>query len=229
VTFVLIPGAGGRAWYWHRVVPELTARGHEVVAVDLPADDDTAGWAEYTDAVVNAIGAPRPGLVLVAQSMGGFTAPLVCARVPVDLLVLVNAMVPVPGETGGEWWANTGQGEAAAAFAREEGRPEEFDFVRDFFHDVPKDVFDEAMAMGDPPQSATPFGQPWPGERWPDVPTRFVQGRDDRMFPLTFQRRVVGERLGVEVDDLPGGHLIALSRPAELAQRLDAYLKDRRS
>ncbi len=224
MTFVLIPGAGGQSWYWHRVVPELTARGHEVVAVDLPAGDDSAGWAEYTDAVVDAIGPRRSGLVLVAQSMGGFTAPLVCSRVPVDLLVLVNAMVPAPGETGGDWWTNTGQAEAVAAFARSQGRPAEVDFVRDFFHDVPAAVVEEAMAMGDPPQSATPFTQPWPGTRWPDVPTRFLQGRDDRMFPLEFQRRVVGERLGIEVDDMPGGHLVALSQPAELASRLTAYL-----
>jgi pimeloyl-ACP methyl ester carboxylesterase len=225
VPFILIPGAGGQAWYWHLVVPELTALGHEAVAVDLPTGDDSAGWTEYTDAVLAAIGERRSGLVLVAQSMGGFTAPLVCERVPVDLLVLVNAMVPAPGETGGDWWANTGQGEAATAFARSQGRREEFDFVRDFFHDVPKDVFDEAMARGEPPQSATPFGQPWPGTGWPDVPTRFLQGRDDRMFPLEFQRRVAGERLGIAVDEMPGGHLVALSQPVELARRLSAYLK----
>jgi pimeloyl-ACP methyl ester carboxylesterase len=225
MTFVLIPGAGGQSWYWHRVVPELTARGHEVVAVDLPAGDDSAGWAEYAAAAVAAIGDRRSDLLLVAQSMGGFTAPLVCERVPVDLLVLVNAMVPVPGETGGEWWANTGQGEAAAAFAREQGRPEEFEVLRDFFHDVPEEVLREAMAAGEPPQADTPFAQPWPGTRWPDVPTRFLQGRDDRLFPLTFQRRVARERLGIDVDDMPGGHLLALSQPVELATRLTAYLK----
>ena len=42
-TYVLIPGAGGDAWYWHRVVPELEARGHDVVAVDLPAADEFGG------------------------------------------------------------------------------------------------------------------------------------------------------------------------------------------
>ena len=55
-TYVLIPGAGGRAWYWHRLVPELRARGHDVVAVQLPADDDTAGLAEYADTVCDVIG-----------------------------------------------------------------------------------------------------------------------------------------------------------------------------
>jgi pimeloyl-ACP methyl ester carboxylesterase len=81
------------------------------------------------------------------------------------------------------------------------------------------------MAMGEPAQSGTPFGQPWPATRWPDVPTRFLQGRDDRLFPLAFQRRVARERLGIDVDDMPGGHLMALSQPVELARRLVAYLK----
>jgi hypothetical protein len=45
-------------------------------------------------------------------------------------------------------------------------------------------------------------------------------GRDDRFFPYEFQRRVARERLGLEAEQLPGGHLLALSRPAALAERL---------
>ncbi|MPZ29301.1 MAG: alpha/beta fold hydrolase [Micromonosporaceae bacterium] len=212
-TFVLIPGAGGSAWYWHRVVPLLRDRGHEVVAVDLPAADDSAGFPEYADAVVNAA-AGRTGLVLVAQSLGGFTAPLVCGRLPVELLVLLNAMVPAPGESAGQWWDNTGQAEARAAQAAREGRTAgEFDVLVEFFHDVPPEVTAEAMRE-EPAQSGTPLGPPpWPLTRWPDVPTRFLQGRDDRFLPLEFQRRVVRERLGIPVDELPGGHLVALSQP----------------
>src|SRR5688572_30906747 len=59
-TFVLIPGAGGQAWYWHRVVAELERRGHDAVAVDLPSGDDSAGLAAYTDAVVAAIDGRTP-------------------------------------------------------------------------------------------------------------------------------------------------------------------------
>ncbi|GAA4737297.1 alpha/beta fold hydrolase [Phytohabitans rumicis] len=222
-TFVLIPGAGGTAWYWHRVEPLLRGRGHDVVAVDLPAGDDAAGLAEYADAVVAAIG-DRTGLVLVAQSMAGFTAPLVCSRLDVDLLILVNAMIPAPGESPGDWWANTGHEEARVAQARRDGRPEEFDAVADFFHDVPAEVTAAAFAEGEPPQSGTPFARPWPLKRWPDVPTRFLQGRDDRFFPLEFQRRLARERLGLAIDDMPGGHLVALSHPEELARRLASYV-----
>jgi pimeloyl-ACP methyl ester carboxylesterase len=223
-TFVLIPGADGRAWYWHRVVPELAARGYEAVAVDLPAGDNV-GLGEYTDAVVDAIG-DRTGLVVVAQSLAGFTAPLVCTRVPVDLLVLVNAMVPAPGESAGDWWGDTGQDEAWRENAVRTGRGPDptFELRTDFFHDVPPDVTEAAFA-GPPPggPSDTLFAQPWPLEKWPDVPTRFLQGRDDRFFPVEFQRRVVQDRLGIPVDEMPGGHLVALSQPEELADRLVAY------
>lgn len=100
-TFVLIHGAGSGSWYWHLIVPELQAHGHDVEAVDLPADDDSAGLAEYADTVVQAVG-NRTDLVAVAQSMAGLTAPLVCERLPVKLMVLVAARAPGAGRGGGE-------------------------------------------------------------------------------------------------------------------------------
>ncbi|CAN5833348.1 alpha/beta fold hydrolase [soil metagenome] len=224
-TFVLIPGAGGQAWYWHRVVDELQRRGQRACPVDLPAADDTAGLTAYTDAVVAAAGDARP-VVVVGQSMGGLTAPMVCERVTVDLLVLVNAMIPTPGETGGQWWDATGQAAARADRAARDGRVVSDDAFEDFFHDVPQDVVDEAMRRGEPPQSSAPFAEPWPLTAWPRVPTRVLAGRDDRFFPAAFQRRVARERLDITPDEIPGGHLIALSRPVELVDQLLAYRRD---
>ena len=219
--FVLIPGAGGVAWYWHRVVPELGARGHEAVAVGLPGPDESAGLPEYADAVVAAIGGRRD-VVVVAQSMGAFTAPAACTRSPVRLLVLVNAMIPLPGETAGEWWDHTGWEPACVAAAQAGGYPAEFDLATYFLHDVPAEV--AAAGEGHAYAEADiAFGQPCAIERWPDVPTRVIAGRDDRFFPLEFQRQVARERLGADVHEVPGGHLAALSRPAELADQLIRY------
>src|SRR6476469_6825063 len=209
-TYVLIHGAGSDAWYWHLVAPKLQNLGHDVVAVDLPCDDDTAGFEQYADVVVKAAGT-HDDIVLVAQSLGGFTAPLVCDRLPVRLLVLVAAMVPRPGESPGEWWANTGH-----VF------PDPFDPEVVFTHDLPPAVAQES-AHHLRPQSDTPFEKPWPLPSWPDVPTRFLLCRDDRFFPADFQRRVVRERLGIVPDEMDGGHLPALSRPHERADRLLAY------
>ena len=222
-TFVLVPGAGGDTWFWHRLVAVLEGRGHRALPVELPAGDESAGLGAYADTVVAAIGDRSP-VVLVAQSMGGLTAPLVCDRVQVRLLVLVNAMIPRPGETGGDWWTATGRREAAAGYLQELGLPADLDDDATYFHDVPSDV---AAAAGQQPleQSGRPFEDPWPLDRWPDVPTRVVAGREDRLFPLEFQRRVAAERLGIDVDEVPGGHLLALSRPVELADQLEGCLR----
>jgi len=222
-TFVLIHGAGSTSWYWHLVEPVLRSRGHAVVAVDLPVDDDRAGLADYADLIEQAIG-DHSDLVLVAQSLAGFTAPLVCERIDVDLMILVAAMVPVPGESPGEWWENTGHEAARRAQAAldgvtwEEANTPEYMFL----HDVPADLVAESVdhLRG---QSATPFARTWPLDRWPDVATRFLLCGQDRFFPAEFQRRVVRERLGIEPDEIDCGHLPALARPAELGERLLAY------
>ena len=222
-TFVLIPGAGGLAWEWHRLGPELEARGHVAVPIDLPAGDDGSGLAEYADWTAASIGG-RTDVVLVAQSFGGFTAPLVCERARVELIVMLNAMIPKAGETFGEWWSNTDQGEAMREHAATVGlnaRDLEDDRVL-YYHDVPSEVVAEALQL-DPQQSSTPLGQPWPLEQWPDVPTRVLSGRDDRLFPAAFQQRVAQERLGITPDIVPGGHMVALSNPQGLADWLDRY------
>ena len=216
-TYALIHGAGSDSWYWHRVIPLLEARGHDVVAPDLPADDDTAGLAEYAEVLVDAIG-PRRDLILVAQSMGGFTAPLVAAELPVELIVLVAAMVPRPGESPGDWWQNTGH----AVSPPDDPAKEPWDPVRLFLHDLPPDVRADAMTHGRD-QSNTPFEKPWPLPAWPDVPTRFLLCRQDRFFPPELLRRVVEDRLGITPDEMDSGHLPALAHPDELVARLEAY------
>jgi pimeloyl-ACP methyl ester carboxylesterase len=208
-TFVLIPGAGGDSYYWHLVVPLLEAEGHEVIAPDLPTGDDSAGVREYADAVVEAIG-DRRDLVVVAQSIGALAAPLVCERAEVRLLILVAPMIGAPGETGAECWSS------------HEGASE-IDVKETLLHDVPEKVVADLFARGEPRQSDRPFGEPWPLDAWPDVPTRVLAARNDRLFPFEPMRRLARERIGVEADAIDTGHTPALAQPEELARRLDAY------
>jgi hypothetical protein len=213
-TFVLIPGAGSGGWFWHPVSERLVGRGHDVLAVDPSWDDDTATFSHLADAIAAEISArPRDhgGVVVVAQSLGGFIAPLVCDRVDVHLLVMVAAMVPAYGESAGEWWGNTG-------FVA----PDPFDEHEVFLHDVPADL--AAASAGHVSQPADRlFADPWPLARWPDVPTRFLMCRDDRFFPPAFLRPVVEERLGITPDEMSGGHLPFLARPDELTTWLERY------
>jgi pimeloyl-ACP methyl ester carboxylesterase len=222
-SFVLIPGAGGNASYWRELVAELEGRGHEAVPVDIEQDDPALGLPEYAELVLAAIG-ERADAVLVAQSLGGFTAPMVAARQPVRMVVMLNAMVPLPGETPGQWWEATGSEPARRAAEEAAGRDPAFDEERAFFHDLPDDVREQMERDPQPRAPAsTIWDQPCDIERWPDVTTHVVVGRDDRLFPRAFQQRVARERLGVEPDVVPGGHLLAKSRPVELADQLEAY------
>ncbi len=231
-TFVLIPGAGGAAWYWSRVIPLLHRAGREAIAIDLPADDESAGLPEYASLVHRAIdaafsvndtaGGPpdvRDDLVIVGQSLGGFTAARVAAERPVRAVVFVNAMIPAPGESAGAWWANVGQEQASREAAERGGYSAEFDEEAWFLHDVDPLV----AAEGEPyqrPEAGTAFEATWDVDAWPDVPVHVVAGRDDRLFPVALQQRMARERLGVEAAVLPGGHLMALSQPTELANHL---------
>jgi pimeloyl-ACP methyl ester carboxylesterase len=211
-TFALIHGGGGSAWDWHLVATELRERGHDPVAVDLPCEDPSAGWWDHADTVVEAIGERRE-LVVVGHSLGGFTAPLVCTRVPVDLLVLVAAMIPLPGELFDDWWVSSGY---------EAGGNDDV-----FYHDVPPDLAAESSRR-ERDEAARALREPWPLKAWPETPTRYLLCRDDRMFPAAWARRHARERLGIDADEMDGGHYITLSRPGELADRLAAYAAEAR-
>ena len=113
-TFVLIHGGGDSGWAWHLVEHELRVLGHETVAPDLPVDRSPT-LDECADAVVAQIGSPPGQVTVVAHSFGGFVGPLVAERLPTQVLVFVAGMVPSPGESPDDWWANTGYAEAVTA------------------------------------------------------------------------------------------------------------------
>jgi pimeloyl-ACP methyl ester carboxylesterase len=220
---VLIPGAGGMGWYWHLVEAELRGRGYDAFAVDLPAADETKGLPAYAEAVVAEIG-DRSAVTIVAQSLGAFTAPLVWKRVPTRQVVFLNAMIPLPGETPGAWWNKVGWEQARTAAAARHGYQTDFDLETYFLHDIPAKL-KAVMYEHEAPQADRPFGDICTFDDWPDVRLHAVAGRDDRFFPLDLQQRLARERLGIEADVVPGGHLVALSHPVELSALLASYLQ----
>lgn len=209
-TFVLIHGGGGSAWDWHRLVPELVGRGHEVVVPELPIGDASAGFTEFRDTVVDAIG-DRGDLVVVGHSYGAFTAPLIADELPVRMIVLLTPMVPKPGERPRQWWGDTG-------YRAAEGLSEE----QLYYHGVPAEIVAEA-ASHSREQISAEWDEPWPLRAWPEVPTRVLIAREDRFFEADFQRRVAADRLGITPDEIDGCHCVALSHPQQLADRLIAW------
>jgi pimeloyl-ACP methyl ester carboxylesterase len=226
-TFALIHGAGvGGGWFWHLVEAELRALGHTTVAPTLWNGDETETVSGYADAVIDLID-PQDELFVVAHSFGGFTAPLVAARVPTAGLIYVTAMVPRPGESPDEWWTNTGFHEAVRIqAARDGGLTGSPDPAVGYYHDVPKELADQIPAREPSSPSELAYYEPWPLDAHPATPTRYIVCTEDRLFPAAFQRQLARDRLGVTPDELTSSHCPALSRPKELAAMLNSYTHD---
>lgn len=140
---------------------ELRAHGHDAVTPELPCEDETAGLAAYADAVIYAAG-DRTGLVVVAHSLGAMVTPRVCERLPVELLVLLAGMVPAPGQTGEQMFAEIAAERAAGHHEDVSVADPDESTIAWFYHDVPLELAAEAVRrMRD--QAATPLRQPWPG------------------------------------------------------------------
>jgi pimeloyl-ACP methyl ester carboxylesterase len=223
VTFVLVPGAGADPQVYGATIDALRERGHDGIAPKLALDDANATPTDHADAIVAGLPDPPPTpLVVVGQSLGAYSATIAAARLRPRRLILLAPMIPTPGESAGDWGKGTGHEEAIAPLVDRLGSPSEWDeaaVAEVFYHDV-----DEATLAANAEYDGAPadglFGEPLPLEAWPDVPTTVLAPREDRLFPLEFQRRVARERLGAEIEEMEGGHLPYLSRPDELARRL---------
>ena len=123
-------------------------------------------------------------------------------------------MIPAPGDSPGSFWTSTGY--------ESEDREQYDDVIAVFYQDVDPELAAVALSKSRT-QSEARMDEPWPLDAWPNVPTRVLLCRDDHLLPPRFVRRVARERLGITPDEIDGGHCPALSRPKELADRLESF------
>jgi pimeloyl-ACP methyl ester carboxylesterase len=220
-AFGLIHGGCHGAWCWDLLIPELEARGHTAVAIDLPITDAAVGASGCADIVVDRLADVTDRLVLVGHSMGGLVAPLVPSRRSVDCLVFLCAVLPEPGLSLMEQVMRDGLINPAAFPMDDDGHivcpPQTA--IDSFYHDCPPGVAAWA-AERLRPQTLTLATEITPILRWPDVDFAYVRCVDDRVVDPDWQVRAAKERLDVHTIDLPGGHSPFLSRPAALANIL---------
>lgn len=221
-TVGLVHGAWHGSWCWDRLAPELEAHGHRVVAVDLPADDASAGLTRYAELTAEALG-DADDAVLVGHSLGGSAIPLVAALRPVAHLVFLCALIPEPGKSATDRYREESvfvPGFAGNTETREDGASYWTDAeaaTRCLFHDCTAE--DAAWAFARfRPQSAAPRSESWPLGELPDIERTSIVCRDEQCISPEWSRRMSREQLGVEPVELDGGHSPFLSRPRELAE-----------
>jgi pimeloyl-ACP methyl ester carboxylesterase len=233
-TFALVHGAWHGAWCWERLTPELSGRGHRVVAVDLPSEDETATFEVYADTVVAALDqsgcAAGDDLVVVGHSLGGHTLPWVALRRPVRHLVYLCALVADPGRS----LANQDKTEPMLnprhldALSTPDGPAGSTKWVDGalarslLYDDCPADVVGAAVKRLRP-QSIHPMRQRSALADLRVAPSTYVLCTDDQMVNPEWSRAAAMGRLGAPIIELPGGHSPFYSRPAALADVLDRF------
>ncbi|OBB65550.1 alpha/beta fold hydrolase [Mycobacterium sp. 852014-50255_SCH5639931] len=226
-TFALVHGGWLGAWSWESLTPFLERAGHQVVTMDLPAEDGAASFDNYADVVCGALGREHEDVVLVGHSYGGHTIPLVADRRPVSHLVYLCALVPDIGRSV----LDQLQDEPDMLNPRwVEGLDEPDDQLRTRWIDLElaRELIcadcDDSVAVAAikrlRPQSAFPNTLPFSLSDFPSVSSTYVVCNDDQFVRPEWSRRIARDRLDADVVELPGSHSPLLSRPSALAEVL---------
>ncbi len=226
-TFGLVHGGWHGGWCWERLVPELEARGHRAIVMDLPCDDASATFEDYAAVVTDALADAPDDVVVVGHSLAGQTIPLVAERRRVSRVVYLCALLPAVGCTlveqlrSEEGMLDRGY-VAGLGEVDEHGRRAwvDLDLAR---HHLYADCDDaDARAAFDRlrPQAQTPYAVTFPLGSLPAVPATYVLCTEDHMVGPAWSRRAAKERLNLDAVELPGSHSPFLSRPTELADLL---------
>lgn len=126
-TYVLVHGGWHGAWCWKKVVPLLEARGHRVLAIDLPGHGDdktpmeTVTLNDYVQKIAGVANAQTRPVVLVGHSMAGVAiaqAAEVLGKEKIAKLMFLDAFMPKNGES---FFALAGK---AGALNKATGKPD---------------------------------------------------------------------------------------------------------
>ena len=224
--FVLVHGAWHGAWCWSATGEALTAAGHRFSAVQLPGDQPGLGARAYAEAIAGAV--EPAGSVVVGHSLAGLAIPLVPALAPVQALVYLAAMLPLPGCS---WRDQVAASRPMTAWFTTRALPAQVqdgqgctswpaDTARQLFFPDCAPAVAEAAIRQLRSQAPTPVTETTPVTGFPAVSSHYVGCRDDRAVSATWAARAATERLGVRPVWLGGSHSPFLSRPAELARLL---------
>ncbi|MEI9885572.1 MAG: alpha/beta fold hydrolase [Rhizomicrobium sp.] len=232
-TIVLVHGHMHGAWCWGRVVPLLEARGHRVVAFDLPGRGaDARPHAEVTledfvAATAAVVQAEREPVVLVGHSAGGTVLSEIAERLPerVALLVYVAAILLRDGESIFSAFVPIAPQDGAIAADGGSAVITDRALLRRRFYNTCSDV-DAAWALDRVcPEPLAPMMAPVrvTPARFGRVKRAFIKTAQDRgVFPADQDRMSAGCDPVIAMDT---DHSPFLSAPEEFAAHLDALAR----
>jgi pimeloyl-ACP methyl ester carboxylesterase len=224
--FCLVHGAFLGAWCWDLLIPELEARGHEAVAMDLPLEDPDAGAVRYAEEVLQALQGAGDDVVLVGHSMSGLFIPIVANQRAVRKLVYLAAGIPKVGTSVVDRVLHGNESDMFnPAHLNKDPSKDEAVAIEILFHDCKPEVAHWAISKLRHQASRVVFAEISPIQAMPDIESAYIVCTEDRTVDPAWSKRTARELLGVEAIALPSGHCPQISRPVHLAEVLTSLTK----
>jgi len=213
-TIVLVHGAWADGSSWNRIIPLLQAKGHRVIAVQVPLtslEDDLAA----TKRIIADTGG---AIVLVGHSWGGMTVTQAGDDPRVVALVYVSAFAPDAGESGGSMIAAHPSPPALSTVVTDSSG---FVYQTDqgMIDNVAPDLpADEARVLASTQKrlAGNAFGQAVAVVAWKVKPSWFVITADDRVVSVDLQV-ASAKRMNAKTTIIHASHMSILSRPRDVA------------
>ncbi|MFI8186020.1 alpha/beta fold hydrolase [Actinacidiphila glaucinigra] len=223
-TVVLVHGAFADASSFARVIPELVARGLNVVAPAVP-NRSLLGDAEYIASVVRQVPGP---VVLVGHSYGGAVITVAGAEDNVQALVYLAGYALEEGESLGELQGRFPDSDLASVLvytpfpvegSSEPGtdvsvRPDAFPDV--FAADVDRDLA-TVLAVSQRPLAALAFAEKAPVAAWRTKPSWGLVCSSDHTINPDVERYGY-RRAGMTTAEVDSSHLVMLAHPKRVAE-----------
>jgi pimeloyl-ACP methyl ester carboxylesterase len=232
-TYLLIHGAWHGGWCWSKVIPLLKAKGHKVLAPDLPGHGDdktptaTVTLRSYTDRICEIAGAQAEPVILAGHSMGGVAITQAGEYCPnqIRALVYLCAFLPRSGDTLLTWASQDQKSmvNLTTVDPRPDGvlalRPE---YAREAFYGNCTDEDAEFAQSRLVDQPGAPFGTPvkTTAGRWGQIPRYYIECVRDRSLSFRLQQEMQKHSPCRQTFSIDTDHSPFLSTPDKLADIL---------
>jgi pimeloyl-ACP methyl ester carboxylesterase len=216
-NIVLVHGAFADGSGWRGVYDDLTARGYRVTMVQNPL----TSLADDVAATQRILARQQGPSILVGHSYGGVVITEAGVDPNVAGLVYVSAFAPDVGQTTGGQYAEF---PPPPEFIVEPG-PDGFGFVNmeQFKAGFAGDTSDADAAFlrdSQVPISLAIFETPVTQAAWRSRPSWAVVATQDRAIDPRLLRQTA-ERIGAEVTEVEGSHVVFITQPRAVADVID--------
>jgi pimeloyl-ACP methyl ester carboxylesterase len=230
-VYILVHGSWHGAWCFEKIIPLLEAKGHRVLAPDLPGHGNNQTpikeitLKSYVDCVIEQIDQVTEQVILVGHSMAGVVISQVaeCYARRIQKLIYLTAFIPQNGQSMFDV-AAIQPPTRFVKFMRQDIENNAFHFdlkaLKGFAYHQCDDALLETIKPRLCVEPLAPSNTPVKlGENFAKVPRVYIECEEDQAILIATQRKIL-ESIPCQTHTLKSDHSPFYSQPEKLAEIL---------